>query len=264
MIEYKLENSNGDTLALNDSTVTGMERKSLTLGEDNYSIEWKIVDKSGQPGSVALGKARMKEREITIFFVRAYQDYQDFRNKANELLAFLEDTIYIIDSTNNRKISVAAIGYKVPYETGSYQHLSDDSITFTALNPFWEDITPQTVNQSLSGGDINDVLLDVGGSLEVPPIITLTGTIATATLQMYVSETKQGIEWNDSIFGTVGFEEAIIDNDLGTLNIGTLDRTQNISAGTGFFKLPLGGSTLKVIPAEDITISISWNERYYL
>lgn len=264
MIEYSLENSNGDRYQLNDSSVIGTERESMSLGSDNFAYDKKIEPKSGQAGSVALGESRVKEREITIFFVRAYQDYQDFRTKANELLAFLRDVIYVVDETNNRKISVASIAYDIPYETGSYQHVSDDSITFVALNPFWEDTTIKTVTQSLIGGDINDVPLMVSGALEVQPTITLTATLATATLQMYISETKQGLEWNDSIYGTSGFEEVVIDNQQGTLTIGTLDRTQNIATGTGFFEIPVGTSTLKVIPAENVDISISWFERYYV
>lgn len=264
MIVYQLADCEGETLALNDVTAQPIEQESTTLGEDNFTYNTKIVPRSGQDGAVALGDTLIDSRELTVSFNRAYADYNDLRTKENELLAFLKRVTCLIDVTNNRRISVSPLSYKLGSDPGCYHHSTNNSITFEALIPYWENLTETTVTQTLTGGDINEISLSVNGSSPPPPVITLDCAEACTTLQMYISENKQGIEINDSILGSAGFEIMTVDNKLGTVKISNLDRSQNIVAGTGFFDLLLGASTLVVIPEGDLDITIAYNERYYL
>ena len=263
-IVYSIETTEGDKLALNSDACNCIEKESTRLSSDEFTFENKVEDKSGEDGSVKLGKTRITGRDLEVSFTRAYDNDEDFDNVNNELLVYLKDAKYLIDENNNRRIPVAIEKYVIEHKQGAYKRLADCSFPFIALSPYWEDVVETEILTTVNGGDINDTLIDTGSFLEVPAIITCTAAVLCATVQMYVSETKQGIEINDSIFGSSGFEEMIIDNAEGVLSIGGLDRTQSIATSTGYFKLPPGSSTLKTIPAEDLDLSIKYRKRYFI
>jgi hypothetical protein len=103
------------------------------------------------------------------------------------------------------------------------------------------------------------------GFRKAPPVITLTASAAVTSLQVYVDEIKEGIQIDDSIFGTPGYTEMIIDCEQGTLKIGDLDRSSSILPGTGFFNIPVGLSTLKIIATGGTVIAdIDMKTRRYI
>lgn len=263
-IIYSIQNSNGDVLSLNGDSCNCIEKGTTTLGSDRFDFDNKVEPKSGEDGSVKLGKARIKSRSIEVSFTIAYPTNQELRDVINEMMVYIRDMDFLVNNTDSLRIPASMVDYDVDYESGSYQLLANCSFTFEALSPYWEDLTETEQIETVNGGDINDIMIDTGSFLEVPPLISFTSALSCPSLQVYVLETKQGIEVTDTIFGTPGFEVMEINNEEGTLTLGTLDRSQNIATSTGFFKIPPGTSTLRVIPTEDLEVAISYRKRYFI
>ncbi len=264
MIQYALKDKDDNLYNLNDSAIVEPAKGSLSLGDDVFTFENKIVENSSLHGAVKLGKTRIASREMIITFSRALsEDYSLFRIAENALLTALLKAVYLVDVTNSLQVPIAITKYPIGYNKGAYQQSSDNEIVLTFLKPFWENITPDNEAESLSI-DLNEINIINGGSLIVPPVLTFTTTVPVTQIQIYVDETKEGIQIDDTLFGETGYLTLIIDCKLGTVIMGTLDRINSILAGTGFFTFPVGASTLIIIPTAVCDVSIDWYERDYI
>ena len=88
------------------------------------------------------------------------------------------------------------------------------------LNPFWEDVNTTSVGPtSLTGGIFNDVNITYSGFIDTYPILTFDASSAVASIEIQALEALEGTEITDSIFGTSGFQQMILDNIEGTLFI---------------------------------------------
>lgn len=264
-IEYALTDINNNILLnLNDDIIFQPAKGSLTFEKEKFVFENKIVESSSLHGAVKLGKTRIGSREITLNFSQALgENVSNFRFAENSLLDALYKAIYLIDKINEMRIPIAILNYNLDYDKGAHKASSDNEISIRLLKPFWEKTTPINRTESLII-DINEIEINNLGSVEVPPIITFEAIVAVAQIQMYIDETKEGIQINDALFGTIEYQTLIIDCKNGTVKIGDLDRTNNILTGTGYFQFPIGVFTLKIIPTTACDITIEWNERYYL
>ena len=264
-IEYALTDiDNNIILNLNDDTVLQPAKGSLTFENEKFAFENKIVESSSLHGAVKLGKTRIASREITLNFSQALgPNVSNFRFAENSLLNALYKTVYLIDEINEMRIPIAIMNYDLNYDKGAHKASSNNEISIRLLKPFWEKITPINQTKSLII-DLNEIEINNLGSVEVPPIITLTTAIPIVQLQIYIDETKEGIQIDDALFGELGYFTMIINCKEGTVTIGSLDRVNSVLAGTGFFKFPIGESTLVIIPTGACDISIDWYERFYL
>ena len=263
MIEYSIEDINGNILALNDSSISNPTAGSVSLGESNYTFENRIVENSSLPGAVQLGKRRLQSKEETINFSRANPTESTFRASENELIRFLEAAKYLIDNTNQRRALVSVMDYNISFDSGSYALSSDNEITFKFLETFWKDVNATTESDSLAI-DINTIAIVNSGFLKVPPILIITAAVAVTQLQIYLDESKIGLQIDDDLFGTTGYEILVIDCGKGTVVLGSLDRINSVLDGTGPFQFPVGSSDLVIIPTAECDIVVSWNERFYL
>ena len=264
MIEYALKDIDGNLFNLNDTAIIEPTKSGLSLSNDIFTFENRIVENSSLHGAVKLGKTRIKSREITIKFSRALsEDYSIFKTAENALLTFLLKTVYLVDITNSLQVPVAITKYPIEYDKGSYQQSSDNEITLVLLKPFWENTTKDTESDTLSI-DINTLVINNGGALAVPALITFTASVAVTQIQMYIDDTKEGLQINDPLFGTVGYQTLIIDCKEGTIKIGELDRTSVILVGTGYFQFPVGSSDFMIVLTAVCNITVDWYERFYL
>lgn len=263
--EYALRNVTGDLLQLNDSSIANPAKRSMTLGGDEFEFENKVEENSALPGAVQLGTRRLKARQVTLTFVRAVGESQtDYKALENELLEFLQNTKYLVDVTNDRQVPVAVDTYSLGYDSGAYALSSNNEIVFTLLEPFWTDITKSTVTEASLIIGINEIAIATIGNVSVPPILTFTTAIAVTELQIYIDETKEGIQINDALFGTGSYLELIIDCINGTITLGTLNRINSVLPGTGYYTFPTGSSTLIIVPTAACGVTIDWYERYYI
>lgn len=271
MIEYALRDEDGNELALNDTaTISQPAAGSLTYGADLFTFENEIIANSALPGSVKLGKTRVESRQITLTFSRALgtdvlagENSDLFRAAENELLEFLFKAIELRDNTNNLKVPIAIIDYNITYDEGGHKVSADVSLTLELLEPFWSEITETNYNQSISIGTTR-ISLTNDGKLKVPPYITLVATDPVTEIQLYIEETKEGIQLDENVFGQAGFGTLIIDCINGLVSIGDLDRTISILPGTGFFTIPVGSSTLVIVTDEVFDFDMDFYERFYI
>lgn len=265
MNEYALRDEDANELVLNDSSISQPARGSLMLGDDTFEYENRIVENSALPGSVKLGKTRLRQRELIVRFSRADDVEADFRAADNALLAFLEKTVLLVDKTNSLKVRVAPSDYRLKYDDAARYHSADNEIRLILLDPFWEALTEDNVSSSLSTG-VNTIPLTNNGFLATPPRLEFTapGTDNIAQLQIYIDQTKEGIQIDDSLFGTIGYDELIVDCKEGTLTLEGFDRTQSILPGTGFFTIPVGASSLKIDASDDVDLELYFSKRYFI
>ena len=265
MIEYALRDIDANELVLNGAAIAEPAQSSFQLGADGFEYENRIVENSALPGSVKLGKTRLRQREMVVTFDRAHPDLDDFRAADNLVLEFLRRAILLVDKTNGRQVSIAVAAYNISYERGARLHSSVNEVRLVFLEPFWEAITPDNVAQSLSAG-VSTIPLTNNGFLPTPPILTFTAPAVAAItqLQVYIDDTKEGIQIDDSLFGTVGYDTLVIDCREGTLMLETFDRTQSILPGTGYFEIPVGSSSLKIDASADVDLDMDFNKRYFI
>ena len=263
MIEYVLIDETGNQFELSGSTIEQPAKSSLTYLEDNFSFDAKIKEKSFLDGAVKLGNVRLKSKYITLKFTRVFNNTDDYKTAQNLLLYNLRKAKYLLDKTNSRQIEIQVQDFKASYNEGAHKLMSDNTIRLKVLTPYWKDTVKTIVIQSLSIS-INDVNLNNLGSLEVYPIITLTAAVAVTSIEMYIDATKYGIQIDDILFGTVGYEIMIIDCEQGTILIGALDRSKYILAGSGYFPIPVGASILKIIPTAALDLKVEYYNRDYI
>lgn len=265
MTEYALKDENGNELALNDATVEQPAKGSLTLGSDSYSYENRVVENSALPGSVKLGETRVRQREIRVSFQRAFSDDVNFRQEENELIEFVKRAKWLVDKERSLQIELTPDNYEVSYDDGARLHSADVDLTFLALTPFWEEIIERQISRSLGVG-ISTIVINNDGYLATPPRFEFKApSIAPITqVIVYVDDNKQGIQIDDSLFGTVGYDDMVVDCKEGTLFLESFDRSLSILLGTGYFDFPIGQFTLKFDVSSPVDVDIFYARRYYI
>ena len=265
MIQYALKDADGNTF--NMSTDTGFDvvaRNSLTSSVDNFAWDVRVAERSALEGDVKLGESRIRSREITFDYTRAVgEDSAAYIEDENTLLLWLNKTELLVDVTNNREIKCTVLSFESAYDDGGHKISGSGSFSLLLLNPFWEDISPQNITQTILVIE-TDIPVTNNGFLDVPFIITITATSACPFFQLSCVETNEGIEVADDIFGTAAFEEMVINMEEGTIVINDLDRRNKITPGTGFFRFPVGSSTLRVDTVTQFDIDVNWYERSFI
>ncbi|GAG76915.1 unnamed protein product, partial [marine sediment metagenome] len=66
MIEYALKDKDDNLYELNDADIVQPAKGSLSLGDDVFTFENKIVENSSLHGAVKLGKTRIASREMLV------------------------------------------------------------------------------------------------------------------------------------------------------------------------------------------------------
>jgi len=264
MIEYALKDIDANEYVLNDAAIVEPARGSLSFENEKFTFENKIVESSALHGAVKLGKTRIESREISLRFSRASGEVvADYRTAENALLKAIFAAVYLVDKTHDMQVPIAISDYNLDYDRGGHKLSSDNELLIKLLKPFWEETAVSNESVSLII-DLNEIPISNTGAVEVPPILTFTTSDPITQLQIYIDETKEGIQIDDALFGELGYFTMIIDCRAGTVKIGTLDRVNSILAGTGFFRFPVGASTLMIIPTAACSVEIDWYERFYL
>jgi len=264
VIEYSLEDADGNSLALNGTgngfTVSG----SWTQGSDDFDIETLVSERSVGPGAVQIGDPRVRSRSISMMVVAA--DPDGVQEEVNTLLAFFQKTKYLVDDTDGQRLRVVPKGIGVEHAQGSLKLVSDVTLNFLAINPFWEATTETTLTGTIPADTLTGVAVSNGGFAKAPATITLeVSSVAVPSIQIYKDSNNEGILVEDDGFGVGGNDTLVIDNDEGTVMLGDADRNQNIADGTGFFCLEVGSDTLQFLVADnDVDYTITYRERFFI
>jgi len=263
MIEYILQDINEVEYELSGSGIDQPAKGSITFESEEFLFESKDIENSSLPGAVKLGKTRLQSRNVSIDLIRAHPDSADWRDAENELIKALNSAYYLIDNTNSRRVRVDIQSIDINYESGAHKKHSSTRARLKLLNPFWENTTQDSQDETLTV-TTNEISINNQGVLIVYPVLTFVAASAVASIEIFVDETQEGILIEDSIFGTTGFLTMVCDCEKGTLKIGDLDRSISIAGGTGYFPLPIGLSTLKVTPNVGCDLNIQFRQRQYV
>jgi hypothetical protein len=273
MIEYKAILTDGSEYSFNGLTVNIPLIKSLTLGEAGTTFENTIIDKSFGPGAIKLGESRIKQRPLVMKMQTCFENDTAYNTYVNSLISALTNIKYLVDVTNSCSTEVSCAECVESYEKGAYKRIVDFTISFSQLTPYWETLTPVTVNFSTVANTPTIVQLDNTGELAVPTKITLTANAPCSALSLLLQNNNLGISINDAIFGSTDYTTMVLDNKLGSLEIGllsenslvvgSLDRKQSIVVGSGFFNIPAGIVYLSVLSTVALSGSLVFNTRHY-
>lgn len=264
MIEYQLKDAEGTTYSLNGDSVTVALKKSVTFSKDSFSIDNKVAERSFTPGSVLIGNSRFKQRVLTLMLSRTNNDMDTFRSELNDFLYFVSKTRYIVDVTNNMQIEVVPESIDIDYEDGALKKLSENEINFVVLTPFWESLIEEEYTGTAAADSTEEVSISNSGFFEAPLKITLEASSQVSSIQIYLVDANTGITVEDALFGSVGYDTMIIDCKLGKASIGELNRNLSILDGTGFFSIPVGSDTLRIIPTEELDYTINFKKRFFV
>ncbi len=263
MIEYILQDEDGNQYELSGSGIDRPAKGSVTFSDEQFNFESKTIENSALSGAVKLGKTRLASRFIGLRIERSHPVDSDWRAAENEFIKWLEKTYYLIDSTNNRRLRANIEGISVTYSEGAHKLNSTTKANLKLLDPFWENTTQDDQDEELTVTQ-NEIDINNQGVVIVYPILTFVAAAAVVSLKIVVEETQEGILIEDILFGTPDNLTMICDCKEGTLKIGNLDRSISIAAGTGYFSFPVGESTLFVTPDVGCDLNIKWRQRQYV
>lgn len=262
-MEYQLIDSNGNTYSLNGSLVPSVSGRSMARASDIFLFEQKIVERSFLPGAAKVGDPRIQSRGFVFNSDFAFQTDATFDAYMNELLSELGKASVLRDLTNEKDTKIAITEMTIEYQPGSIKRSGVVRITMTMLDAFWTSTAPVTTTEALSIGE-NSIAINNTGFLKTYPLLTFTVPNPAESLDIFIDETKEGLQLLDDTLGNVTLTELIIDCVNGSLTIAGFDRTQNITDRTGYFPFPIGESTLIIDIPVAASVEISYYKRFYI
>ena len=262
MVEYIIEDKDGNQYTLNDLSIDQPARGSISYSEDSFEYETKVIENSFLPGSVKIGSVRLTGRTLTFELSRANADEDEYKTAVNTLMSKLQNIKYLIDNTNSKRMLVSISSMDVAYDSGSLHHSSNDSFVLECLNPYWEDNILQSQVEVILGNTPNLITFNNSGFLNILPIFEVTVTALCSFVNIGIGGEVVRIE--DSIFGTTGNEIMSIDNEEGVIVNNNVDRTEQIVAGLGFVSIPVGSVIIEVNTPVSASLDIQYRKRYYV
>jgi hypothetical protein len=209
-----------------------------------------------------VGSTRLESRELEFILDFAFTTDAEYDDYINGLLLVLSNIKLLQDITNSKETQVTLEKLKVSPEDGAVKRTGTISISFIMLDSFWRDSVATEISATLPAG-VNEIALSNTGFMEAYPYMELLFDSSAPQIDIYIDETKEGLQLIDATLGTSTLERLIIDCENGTLTIAGFDRTQNISDRTGYFPIPVGASTLVIDTPALVLLTLTYKKRYY-
>lgn len=260
---YKLLDADNNVYELNGSTTPSVIRGSISRGLDSYTFKQEVVERSFLPGSIIVGTPRILSRDFSFESSFSFQTDLEFDTYINGLISFLERATLLQDVTNNKQCAIAVNSINAVYDKGCIKRCGTINIVVKILDGFWTDIIATTINQSLIVGN-NNIIINNTGYLSTYGEITIIVNDLCPQIDLYIDETKEGLQLVDNTLGTPLLSTLKIDNKSGSLTIQDFNRSQSIVDGTGYFSFPIGSNTLVVEIPVSGNIQIEYHRRYFI
>lgn len=254
---YQLIDINNNVFTLPD--------KFLIPGDDKFSIDIDLIERTFRDGSIFPGISRIKARDISFTYNQYANNNSGFRDFFNEFFMWAFKAVKIRNATLNIETDIKLSSGDLKYDKGSHIRSSDNSLTFKQLNPFWEDVNYTTVN--ISGTPTKTTgtyVINNTGWAEMPCLITLTASLQATYILFQFIENNQGIYIADSGFGVKANDVYIINNKDGIITLNNFKRNQYIFQGTGFFMCPVGTGSLYYEIDTNCAIKIEYKKRFFI
>ena len=226
----------------------------------------KTVERSFRDGAVFPGLRRLKSKDITLDLPHWDTTDSGFRDTINEILSWCMKAVKLRDVTRNIETDILFQQASIKWDKGAYLRSSDNSLQFTQLIPYWEDVnytidyvsgTPVTTSGSLT--------ITNNGHAEMPLLITFSnpsGLVPSIILQ--VTENNQGMTIEDPSFGLNVLDILIMDSKNCEITLNDVKRNQYIDVNTGFITIPLVEGTLVYTITGNVGFSVQYKARYFI
>jgi hypothetical protein len=241
--------------------------ENIVLREDDkFKMDNKLIDRSFRDGSVFPGLTRMDARKIIFSLPQWSATDAIFRNLANTILMWCIKTVKIRDTVRNIETDILFDSGSLKYDIGSFLRSSDNSLEFTQLFPYWEDVNYSEQNISGSSPSTTGTLnIPNLGYAEMPLLITVTNPLSQIDeIILLIIENNQGFTLEDPVFGNNITDELIINTKYGEVTLNGIKRDKYIIDNTGFITIPIGGGTLNYDINGDCDIKIQYKARCFL
>jgi len=263
MIEYEIYDENDVAESLNGVLVPAISRGSLKAGSEMIGFEQKIVEKTFLSGATLVGNSRLMSREMIFVQDFVFTEDDTFDSYFNNIIQKWRGAVKLRDKTNQKETDIALMNLEIPYDNGAFKRSGSFRVKIKMLNAYWTAVNPVTSSHALTTG-INNIPITNSGNLVTYPSFVFDVPNPADQLDIYIDETKEGLQLVDDTLGTPTLTELLIDCALGTLTIGGFDRTQNITDRTGYFPFQIGDNTLVIDIPVDADVDIEFYERYYV
>jgi len=262
MIEYNLQDIDENVFELNGSSIAVIPRKSMTIDSESFMIDSRTEENSFLAGEIKIGDNRLKSRMLPFSFNVTATTDSIFNTLLNNFIYQLNKVYYLIDNTNSKRIRVSLDNFLITNDTGSHKRSVDISFKLKCLDPFWEDLTEQTISGTTVADTWKEITFNNSGYIELYPAIELNASAQCTYVEALIN--VQSIRIEDALFGTTNYETMEINSNKGYVKLGLTDRTKNIIGGLGFISIPVGSYILKLLTEVSCDYTIKYRRRYFV
>lgn len=261
--ELALQDEDGNEYSMNGENVDFIVSISMYITNERIDREVKTKENSYLDGSQLISEQRINSRDLTIEYEIAQQDQLVFVQFQNEITAFLDKAVYLINKTHGKRLRVECTGINARSGEGEFHQHANVTIDFNVLNPFWEDVEETTETKQSSTDLEVQFTINNDGYRETPAIFELVADQICNKFSIINETTNQGVIIEDIGFGAENFNNYLVDNESGQVLLEDLLRNRLIKEGTGFFNLQIGSNVITIESAVAITATYRFRKRYY-
>jgi hypothetical protein len=234
--------------------------------DEKVKAENQVIERSFRDGAVFTGLLRIKSNEITLQLPHWNTTDAGFRSLINTIMAWCLKAVTLRDNTRSIETSIVYEQSSIKWDKGSHLRSSDNTITFTRLNPYWEDIA-YTID-TVPGTPVETTgsfVITNAGYTEMPVLITLSSPAGLVPeMIFFVTENNQGITIEDPAFGNNVLDIFIINTNSGVCTLNGNKRSQYITANTGFPVIPFGSGTFNYDILGNVGFTVKYKARYFI
>lgn len=262
MIEYSLQDINGLLFELNGDSIETISKKSLTIQNEDFNVDSKVEENSFLAGSIKIGDSRLEAGALSFVLDFTYSTDSAFNLAKNTFLYELAKAVYLIDVTNDKRISVTFSNASFNYDSGSLKRSGKLSFVLTTLTPYWEDNTEQEQLVTTVATVEKELVINNTGFLNLFPTFEILASALCDSVEFIAG--VESIKIEDTTFGSINNETMIVNNDEGFVSVNNVDRTKSITGGLGFISIPVGISELQITTEVACDIKVQYRKRYYV
>jgi len=255
-------------LKLTNST-TEYDLSKWTVDFSGIRFRNSYNDRFGQPGQEKQGDGKESARSIVFSYAIDGESDSEYITDTDTLYAAVRSDLqpfYIVDQDNDRRLRVSINELEMNPKPGTELRFSTARLNFTALDTFWEKLTPEVVDPGTAGVENQDeVTCTNPGVVTVYPVITIEPTESNLNFTLINDTTDDVFTFSSSSFVPGSVLE--IDCQNGTVyltNVNTVTEVSSaIADGTNFLHLVPGVNVIRYESAYGaVTMEVSFRRRW--
>jgi len=229
-----------------------------------------LRDRYGKSGSIPIGDKKVSARPISFNWTQASENEDDYRNYINYLVGFfdeLKSPFFLIDKKYSIRSQIVLNEIvDDPQNAGLYNIVGANRISFTMLDPFYEDEIEQEYSSPTGGLGTGEIInINNDGFRIAYPVFEFETNQSNPDFAIVNETNKTSFVLGSNNFG-LG-TKFIVDSVNGEifLDNGTtkVESSVSLADGSGFINFSRGINTIKYISDfGDIIVLIKFRRRY--